>query len=201
MAFKDMLTSIGGPQILIFIGILAAAIGSLWAAYDQAQFQNLLNQKNETIAGLSERIVNSVTGGDNYPYIRLVTGASHPESMIALLLMDKDLPLYDLTIRVYDYDNPINSSNLQSIVSSNMLYDIGNMPPASARPIAEWSMARYTQKKYNIFFIARNGSYNELLRAKYVNGNWLQAIRVINSKSAIVLENIDEGYPRPVDWK
>src|SRR5882762_1540173 len=109
MTLARLVESIGGPTILIFIGGIIAAIGAVWASYDQNTANKKLEQKNEEIARLNRETANAVTGGDSYCYLMPI--ANIPE--MVTVIQKGEFPLYDVSVRVVDLDDP--TSNVASL--------------------------------------------------------------------------------------
>jgi hypothetical protein len=82
---------------------------------------------------------------------------------------------------------------------------IGNLIPGSARTLAQFNLGNATERRFNVFFSARNGFFTQLLRFKKINGRWSHAIKVNREgKGVPPFEDIQPGYPRnskgEVEW-
>jgi len=64
--------------------------------------------------------------------------------------------------------------------------------------------------KYSLTFTGLNGHWDEVLRLQLVYGKWVQALKVIQerfdrtgvlSRTQTVLEDVDDGFPKPVNWE
>ena len=73
---KDLWNLIFGPQGLILLGGIITLIGAFWSANRDLNSERELNEKNkviiqktEEIAGLNDKIVNVLTGGNSFPYV------------------------------------------------------------------------------------------------------------------------------------
>ncbi len=212
-----MLNLIGGPAILIFIGVVISGAGAIWASIEQSQSEKQLREKAEEIARksddlvtksneiteLNKKISQSITGGNSFAYLQpsYLSGGVFPESL--MLIHQGEYPLYDISIRVVDLDEfeselakPKGSANLMT-VGSNL--NIGNLSPKTASfsgvAIKEKSIIRI-----NVFFTARNGTFSEQIRIAKVGNEYKVALQVSGLDSTQPLfEKIDEGYPVSAD--
>ena len=102
--FTWISNNIGGPAIVIFIGVLITAAGALWAAMQQTASEQTLRQKNEEIVELNRKISHSITGGDSYCYFLI--GRPGKNLNIADLMLRKkgEYPVYDISVRIDDVE-------------------------------------------------------------------------------------------------
>ena len=204
MSVAKLVELIGGPTIVIFIGGIIAAIGAVWAAYDQNKSTEQLRQKNEEIARLNQETANAVTGGDSFCY--LMPLGNHPE--MALLIHNGKYPLYDVSVRIVDLDDPALAKPTLSMLAANTI-NIGNVPANSSQVLSSVIKPGSDRKRLNIFFSARNGFYTQELGMILRSGQWKSATRVTRNlpdgKSETVLTKIDPEYPKEedasIDWK
>lgn len=205
--------NIGGPAIVIFIGAIIAAIGAFWATQQQSKFERELREKSDKIAELSAENSMFVTGGNSYCYIVFSKPNLNSNSSIIMLVTEGKYPLYDVNVRIVDLVkfNEINK-NLQNqtfeeIIKSDLIYNAGNLTPKHALPLGRINLPNEDEANFNIFITARNGSINELLRMKRINGEWFSAIKIYKIDGAeqkLLLEKIDDKYPKNsegmIDW-
>jgi len=102
MNVARLVDSIGGPTILVFIGGIIAAIGAVWASYDQNETNKKLDQKNEEIRRLNRETANAVTGGDSFCYIMPLANLPGTVSVV----QKGRFPLYDVSVRIVNLDDP-----------------------------------------------------------------------------------------------
>jgi hypothetical protein len=199
-----LIESIGGPTILIFVGGIIAAVGAVWASYDQNKTNTKLAQKNEEIARLNRETANAVTGGDSVCY--LLPLANLP-GMVTVVQKGR-FPLYDVSVRIVDLDDP--ASNVASLsAQTRNSFTLGNIPPESAQVLQSVITLVGDRKRFNIFFSARNGFFTQELRMRLVNGEWKSAIRVVcnlpDGKATSLFTQIMDDYPKEkdgsIDWK
>jgi hypothetical protein len=196
MTLARLVESIGGPTILIFIGGIIAAIGAVWAAYDQNTSSKKLEQKKEEIARLNRETASAVTGGDSYCYLAPMGNAPEVVSVVHL----GEFPLYDVSVRIVDLDDP--AWLTPKLLDTSNTVTIGNIPPHSARVLGSLIQLTSDRKRLNLFFSARNGFYTELLRMRLVDGEWKSAIRVdrhIVGGASPIFTKVADGYPKEPD--
>lgn len=199
---SNLITQIGGPTILIFLGGIIAAIGAVWASYEQNTMSDRLDKKNEEIIRLNRDISSSITGGSSFCYIT-TTRDAQPATM---LIHSGDHPIYDVSARIVDLDlfEKVKGRSLTEILSADRSLTLGGMPPSSSRILGQILPTDSDYKRFNIFFSARNGFFTEVLRMKRIaNGEWARAIKVTNSPTTgepkTLFEQVDAEYPRGED--
>lgn len=204
-----MFGNIGGPAILIFIGVLISASGAIWASIEQTKSESNLRAKSDEIAELNKEISKSIIGGDSFAYLTptVLAGSNYPESL--MILHQGNYPLYDLSLRVVDLDDfeaelakPKGTINLLNV---GVNQTAGNIPPSTAS-FSGISMKEKDFTRLTIQISARNGHFTQSLRIKKVGTEYKSAIQVskMDGGSEPIFEKIDDGYPlnkeSKVDW-
>lgn len=207
-------------QTMVFLSAVVIFIAGVFAQKDQAQFEQQLNAKNKEIAEISKDLVRkseeivelnkqitaSVTGGDSFCYITVLSNSSR-ELLRLLILHEGKYPLYDVQARIADLDDEKFKHPMTfETVFADKLINIGNVPPSMSLINPQWTvrnMSGSSLKRYNIFFTARNGYFTEQLRMAWKGDKWATAVRVRKADKTI-FEEIDDDYPRnnrgEVDW-
>jgi len=198
---------------LMFIAALIGAAGALWAAREQTVSERELKKKNEEIVELSRQIAYSLTGGNSYCYLVF---SLHPESPLARLniVHAGQFPLYDVSVRIVDLDKfeTVVKSKARSnyrltyadLEEAQQAFTIGNVKPGQAGDLGDWPMPKSREARYNVFFSARNGLFEECVRIKRIDGKWVSAYRVERrqgDKLETLYEKIDPTFPRDKDGK
>jgi hypothetical protein len=198
------LGALGDFKYVTYLGALLAAAGAAAAARDQNDSNNKLEQKNEKILELTEKIAGSVTGGSTVCY--LMPSLSRDGAAYQSLVSVGEFPIYDMTMRVVDLDLESATSQKPSVKSlmQEKVYGPLNMSPSSAHLMGSILHIRDESGRWNIFFAARNGFFHQLLRLRKVEEKWSVATRV-QRDSKIVFEKVGTDYPKnpdgTVDWK
>lgn len=202
--------NIGGPAVLIFVGVLISAAGALWASKQQAASERRIGQKNEEIAKLSKQIAHSVTGGDSFCYLAFSLPDKGGTKAILAVVHKGNFPLYDVSVRIVDLDKfdihvkGKQKPTLDNIQKTEQVINIGNLSPSHAATLHPWMLPKSGEARYNIFISARNGFVTELVRLKRINGKWASAYRVEagpGREPGILYEKIDTDFPRNDDGK
>ena len=201
-----MLQMLWGPSSLILIGVFLSAIGALWASQQQGEFERHLREKNEEIAQLNREVVNFVTGGKSFLY--MAVSSIDPQSNMGLLtfLHSGEHPMFNVAARIVDLEefeklkDNISIHNFQQAATN---IAIGDFAKRAAIVQGQFSLGKGDKRNFNIFFSARNGWFNQLLRFRKINGQWVQATRV-ERDGEVLYERIDDNYPRTkdgsIDW-
>ena len=83
------------------------------------------------------------------------------------------------------------------------------MPDHYGRIGFDYKPLQTNSHEYSFSFSGPNGKWDEDLRLQLVNHKWVQALRVREkrpdprdffSQKQTVLEDVDDGFPTPVNW-
>jgi hypothetical protein len=187
------------PALVIAVGAIFVAFGGFWAAYRQSHFNAELRQKNEEIARL--------TGGDGFCWTafqivdsrgELVNANKMPDELILVpnFINQGKYPLYDVSARMVDLDQ-----FKTNVVSGTTAVRIGNMTAGFAVTTDVHIPHHGKDFNFNIFYVARNGSWLQKLRMRWMGDGWASANRVTEGQGGgkeLLLE-VSANYPRDAD--
>jgi hypothetical protein len=169
-----------------------------------------LSKKSDAIAHLNRELKNSVIGGDSFCYLALSFFSDTDATNFGELVVvhQGKYHLYDVHARIFDLDksDEVESRGitLETMKLTNTNIAIGNLLPGHTRKIAQMNLGNATERRFNIFFNARNGDFTQVLRFRKVGGRWQHATKVDRGKDLPPFEEITPGYPRnnkgQVDW-
>jgi len=164
---------------------------------------------NRTLQAIEEKtadLVDHITGGESVCYLIGPQPVGDIWTQLVLVHVGKH-PLYEVSARIVDLDefdkikDNLTSNNIQQ---AELYRQYGNLVVGHVRMLQEnIVLGSGNSRRFNIFFIGKNGSFTQLLRCQRVAGIWLFATKVVRSDN-IFFENVHEGYPRKpdgsVDW-
>jgi hypothetical protein len=192
------------PALVIAVGAVIVAFGGFWAAYRQSNFNAELRQKNEEIQRL--------TGGDGFCWVafqivdsqgQLVNGNNMPDDLMLIpnFIHQGPFPLYDVSASIVDIDEI-----RKDVMRAATLANIGNMAPGSyAKTVGVRVLHHGRDLNFNVFYVARNGSWLQKLRMRWIENGWALANRVTEGLGGkeLLLE-VNPNYPRDaggnVEW-
>jgi hypothetical protein len=193
------------PALVIAIGAVFVAIGGFWAAYRQSHFNDELRQKNEQIARL--------TGGDGFCWIafQIVNAGGQPVNanampddlmLIPSFIHQGPYPLYEVSANIVNVDE-LRKDAARAMTQANA----GNFAPGSyAKAIGVHILHHGKDINFNIFYVARNGSWLQKLGMRWIGNGWALANRVdegMGGGKQLLIE-VSPNYPRnsvgEVDW-
>lgn len=180
---------------------------------------------SRTLGGLKET-VNAATGGDGFCYVILVPPdyAGNANSFSTVVPRGK-YPLANVNALVTDDDmmtqwldevnkrgKPNTGDEFAAIMQRAQEWvHIGDLPPQFSEQIAmRAGTVTGESRMLTIYFWANNGSWQEKLALRHINGKWVRLIRVWKQrldkkKKALVLdkmfEQIDDGFPPDAEMK
>ena len=194
------------PVIFMALGGFGAIVGALQsirAEKGRAEFERALREKTETIANLQGELRQTMTGGDGFCYAHLDLDPTNHSGPF-MIVSESRFPLYDVQLRVVNLAETI-VPKLEDL--NKNLFQVGNLPPHTAYLGMRTTVPAQSEAvRWNLFFGARNGHWNEELRLRKIDGKWESAVRVTKFDPAqvVLLEKISERYPRTnglVDWE
>ena len=201
------------PALVILAGTILVALGGLWAAKRQANFNATLNDKNNAIILLQHQQIMTLIGGDSYPYIMpALSGKDHHLELA--VTTEGNYTIYDLQVTILDQnlfsslveDAKTQGKNLSLVIGeihskSQGVFPIGNTGPNQERVIYSRKLdPNVGHYGFLVNFVARNGAVTEFLKLFWVNNSWAIAYRVMN-QSGVLKELIPNDFPKTELWK
>ena len=134
----------------------------------------------------------------------LVNANSMPDDLILVpnFIHKGKYPLYDVSARIIDIDEL-----KKNIVQATKTVSIGNMMPGFAATTPITLTHHGKDFNFNIFYVARNGSWLQKLRMRWVGDGWALASTVAEGLGGgkELLQEVSANYPRGadgnVDWE
>lgn len=138
------------------------------------------------------------TGGESYCYLMYSSG-------IETVIHQGKHPMFEVAARIVDIEelHSLSASGNLSLEALNQNQrSYGELIPGHCKMGTKWNLGNGTQRRFNIFWTARNGGFTQLLRLKKMNNIWYHATKI--ERGEIIFEDIQEGYPRnaqgQVEW-
>lgn len=156
-----------------------------------SRLDEVLSKINESVNDL----IGFTDGGDSFGYISLANIYNDPDVKNIVFLHEGKYPLYNIHIRICDLDKQFPFSIFSTTINEST-------PESSTMLDFKIDLHGIKKKKYNIFYSARNGFFNQLLRLYKVNGEWVAATRILNEiNENTVFEAIDMKLDQEnIDW-
>ena len=174
-----LLQRIGGPQVVIFTGVILTAIGGLWAAYKiQAKDEEITHLTQEVLAQTKEALAHA-TGGDSFCYI---TAHSDGKQIIFRLSHEGKYTLFNLKARLFP------SGGGPTVVYETF----PEWPPNQQANVAAIPVPEGDHLKYDGFFISRGRMWQQTLDLRRIAGRWEWKVEVQKDEP---WEQKSQGYP------
>jgi hypothetical protein len=190
------------PALFIFVGAVMVALGGFWGAFRQSA-------NNDEIKRLTIENAGLITGGDTVAQVYLqIDTQTWTGTAVPLVVNAGKYPLYDIEIRLVDVDEvrrevADKSPSQEALLGKTFI--VPNLTPGMARDIdgALQHPANSRDYNYNIFFVARNGTWTQQLRMKWMGDGWARATRIMRDGREVLTEVIG-AYPRTsageIEW-
>lgn len=153
------------------------------------------------------------TGGNSYAYAIPVRrdAANGPPTSLTLLTMG-EYPLFQVSLRIVDVDAfaalPVFTE--AALATAETKINFGDLDAARAfMNFADLPIGPIhgpADRKFNLFFMARNGTWTQLLRYRFDGAVWHVALRVTRAtaegESETLHEQVPENFPNreTLDW-
>jgi len=172
--------------------------------------QRKLLASSDTIKNLAQQNINTVIGGDsfcyasiasNVPYVTFVHQGKYPLSNVVARVVD----LTQLkAIQAKSARDRLPDEEQRALMGTTIV--VGELIPGSAvsRNVA-FTFSSSGQEDFNVFFSARNGFWEQLIRWRKVEEKWVLATKVTgHGRRKPLYEQIDKNFPRNgkgiVEW-
>lgn len=193
------------PGVIVFIGALLVAIGTLLGFYQQNQFEHVLRVKSEELAEAYNKIIPSITGGDGFCYVRAFKIEGRPaEKRWVVVTNPGNYPLYDVHLDILPLKKYQELKKalpgVDARIQAALQVDVGNLPAQTSKSLGDLQLPLEGDGGQIIINItARNGLVTEEWGMRHIGGKWVQAIRVTRKEAdskKMLYEDIPEQFPR-----
>lgn len=189
-------------KTLVFIGLIVVAVGAFWAAGQARKLEIKVKAKDEEIKELNNYILSTITGGDSFCRLGLVSINSRNNRASLVAIPKGEYPLYDVSFKIFDVEE-FDRITSEEPARGSIDIDVGNVAPGITQRIGNINLGYGNEKRYNVFIFARNGSYTQWIRLKRIGREWVMATKVARGDSTLYKE-IDDRYPQDrfgnIDW-
>jgi hypothetical protein len=181
-------------KTLVLIGTFIVAVGAFWAAGQARKLEIEVKAKDVKIKELNNYILSTITGGDSFCRLGLVSINSRNNRASLVAIPTGEYPLYDVSFRIYDVEEFEKVTSQQPAEPSLDFY-VGNIASGITQKIGDINLGYGNEKRYNVFIFARNGSYTQWIRLKRIGGEWVMATKVAKGDTTLY-KKIDDRYPQ-----
>jgi hypothetical protein len=191
------------PALVAFAGAVLVAVGGFW----QSNFNAEIREKNAEITRLQLEGANAITGGDSFCEMGLrVPDAKSAAIALPVFVHHGKYPLYDVSARIVDLDELERRKQQGLPIDPGLTLRPGNMTPSHAVildiPLQHPSGRDFN---YNIFFVARNGTWTQQFRMHRAGDGWAKATNIVGPDGRKELfSDITKDFPRgpagEIDW-
>jgi hypothetical protein len=201
------------PAFVVCAGAILVALGGFWASWRQSNFNAEIREKNEEIARLQRENANAITGGDSFCWMGLsVSDPAAAAIARPIFIHQGRYPLYDVSARIVDSDEYARLTAAKDFIAASKALlgtnvSVGNMTPGFSTDtgvvLSHPSGKNFT---YNVFYVARNGSWIQSLRMRWTGNGWALANRVHGlTEGKELFREVSPNYPLnaqgDVDWQ
>ncbi len=198
---------------MIVAGGLLAASGGFWQAVRQSNFNSELRQKNDTIIELQQQNAGAITGGNSFAEMVIqVPDVATAAVALPSFAHHGKFPLYDVTARIVDIGEHRRLVTAKNFVAATTALQgtevsVGSLTPGFAKgPMVMLQHPSGRDFSYNVFFVARNGSWIQQLRMKWIGNGWSVANRISGLSEGkelyrVVSPNYPLGPNGEVEWE
>jgi hypothetical protein len=184
----------------LWVLLILLVVGNVFVIWNDDQESNKIKTQLDDLRNELGNTKKAVTGGDNFPYVMIDMGE---DSGGLLVINPGDIPLYDVSFRMWDPADYASAAKLSSapeeFVAKSIYREVGNLTPRGARYLGTITLPNSDAKDFKVTIRARNGGFTEWIKLRKVNGVWTRAVRVhpgdVNPGESILYEFSDPGFP------
>jgi hypothetical protein len=150
----------------------------------------------------AKEITQFTTGGDSYCYFSIGVGDNSNQSTWTVVHEGK-YPLYDVNARIVDLEIFSTAMSSGNPFAADTIVQIGDIGEKQACMLRSIDLGPSDARDFNIFFSARSGFFNQLVRFRRVDGKWREATSVLNREQGEepLLLRVQDGYPLDANGK
>ena len=165
-----------------------------------ARIKLALEHRDKKLSEITSNLLETITGGKSYCYISMSKKQTEMHTGISVLqpvlVHCGTHALYDVNIDIVDVnDFRVNFND------NRKGFKAGNINPGMATTIPLSYRIEPESQDFNIWISARNGYYCQVIRMRYINGDWLQAHRLLGitgfAAGTVLEERIPDSFPDP----
>jgi hypothetical protein len=149
------------------------------------------------LATSSLEIYNNLTGGDSYCYCLFIVPLSNPSKdigHISFTLGEKSKsPLRNINARIVDLNSFNTKQTIFENTFKNVILEKIELEEYVTLP-DKFNLDKEKGVNLNIFFSANNGFFEQLLRMRFINNEWVSAT-IVKRNEQTIYEKIDKNYP------
>ncbi len=160
--------------------------------------QNEVNTNSKKLIEAQDELLKFTLGGDSY--CAMILGDFANDVCIAKVgNFGEKYPLYDVEYNLVDVDYLIDAEK-KGITFQNHSeiwkhFNIGNLQSKSAHISGAISLGNYgKERRFNVFFNARNGSFNQQIVLRKKGEKWYVAWSVSNHEGEEIEKRISDGF-------
>jgi hypothetical protein len=174
------------------------SILNCWLIQEQINWETILSGFERAfflttcfIYFIPDNSTNIMTGGDGFCYITRIDNVGRE------MIHNQQYPLYNVNARIVDLDksNLIRNPTVEDVANSQIIRFYSELTPNMLHFGDPWDLGNGTSRSFNIFWSARNGNFEQLLRFKKINNKWVYATKIIKNGKTL-LEDIQREFPK-----
>jgi hypothetical protein len=184
------------PAIILCAGAIIAALGALWAAYRQSDFNAEIRAKNEEIIRLQQANINALKGSNVCHFIATYAPDSNGRFPLMSINGNED-PIYDVYLIITSHvdaslDTPKHQAEALHYMTNPERIEIGTLPPG-----AKQTNVFLEPGYYQIDIRTRYNKLTQFLRFGPFKSGFGQSYIVSDLKGNISAKNTSpDGYPK-----
>lgn len=166
-----------GRRLLFPLSIIFLAASIIVVVKDETAKNTEVKNITEQLSTLRQQAENtqkSITGGDNFCYINIVSDGTGENSPLLIAINDGDYPLYSISFRIWDPDDYGENAKLIKTLNEfnkkSYNFDVGDLNPHSVRILGHLSLPQSDLKNFEITLMAKNGTFTQQMRLRRING-------------------------------
>jgi hypothetical protein len=146
----------------------------------------------DDIESSTKRMQDTIIGGDSYAY--LILSAMPQGRFVPFAIQQGDYVLSNVTVRIVDCNRFNADMQAGNPFASDVTFQLDELAPGIASGSGIVLEPQMPSQGWNAFFGARNGLWSQLIRARFIEGEWVIAFVVMRDQS-VIFSNVPANFP------
>lgn len=133
----------------------------------------------------TNQMIGYISGGNSFCYLSITSNVYQNPNIVSIIIIHNgEHALHNVSARIVDEDkfHQIDSPIDQKLKNATSYLNFDLIIPNHVVTVDEWDLGASESRNFNIFWTARNGSYQQTLKLKRVLGSWSQETKVVKDR-------------------
>jgi len=208
LSFKTVVTAFG-PAFFLVSWATGQFIRVKRQSHVESNFLSIQTRLEALLTQIETRttdLLGHITGGSSFCYVLFFNIDETRNTASLFAINGSTHPVFDAQLRIADLECLERASAANGAIpfaSCSTHFRIPTLIAGHGGEIGQIPLGEGKVRRFNIFWLARNGDWTQLLRLAKVNGVWRSATRILRGET-VLYEDLPPDFPRDAlgsEWK